>query len=251
MRLHLENTKAADHAYALDQGNTYRSEFREPTIEVVNPPDTKYTFDDKATESFKHVNGRWVPVLTPPKKSQNPPPGDSYYITWILGPLLSDNSDAYVDVAFPTSNIAEFSASDKNGPVTNPGDFTAIIVWGDGTTSQGQVVNYEEGGYVYPTEFVVMGSHAYTHAGDFDIQVQIVQASGYSENNAIVNNAIVDDWSSINWLKAPAIPNSRIGVGFTDAVVGVFLASWDDQPDPNPDDFQAADRLGRRYVLDW
>ena len=182
---------------------------------------------------------RITPALSPPGTSQTPSSGDSYYITWILGPLLSDYSDVYAGVAFRPSNIAEFSASDKNGLVSNPGDFTAIVLWGDGTRSQGQVVNYEEGGYVYPTEFVVLGSHAYAKAGDYDIQVQIVQASGYSENNAIVNSAIVDDWASINWLKAPAIPNSRIGVGFIDAVIGVFLGSWDDQPDFNPDDFQA------------
>ena len=119
------------------------------------------------------------------------PSGDSYYIIWVLGPLLSDYDNIYAGVAFPPFNIAEFSASDQNGPVSNPGDFTAIILWGDGTTSQGQVVNYEEGGYVYPTEFVVLGSHVYAQPGEFNIQVQIVQASGYSENNAIVNNAIV------------------------------------------------------------
>jgi hypothetical protein len=248
-------------ANALGPDNQLRAQLQQPAIDVKPTVDYRTTwikwlhtneiqFVDGATWNA-YSNGydkktntvKWKIITTPPTKSQSPPPSGSYYITWILGPLLSDNSDAYANVAFPASNVAEFAASDKNGPVTNPGDFTAIILWGDGTSSQGQVVNYQEGGYVYPTEFVVLGSHAYAEAGNYNIQVQIVQASGYSENNAIVNEAAVDDWSSVSWQAAPSIPKSKPEVGFSDAVIGVFLASLDGQPDPNLDDFQAS--------IDW
>ena len=141
-------------------------------------------------------------------------------------------------MAPPPANVAEFSASNKNGPDSNPNDFTAIIDWGDGTTSVGQVVRYEEQGYVYPYDFVVMGSHAYAQAGDLPIHVQIVDAKWYSEQDAVVNDVGVSDWSSISWVQGPQVPESTAGVGFTDAVIAQFLASWDGQPDSEPGDFQ-------------
>ncbi len=232
--------------YALGPDNELRKQYGQSPIDVAATVSNRanpisilntniYVFDDGATWNVIRRDGRFKIIITPATKSQTPPSKGPFNIFWILGPLLSD---AYVGVAFPPANVAEFSASNKNGPDSNPNDFTAIIDWGDGTTSVGQVVHYEEQGYVYPYDFVVMGSHAYAQAGDFPIHVQIVDAKWYSEQDAVVNDVGVSDWSSISWVQGPQVPESTAGVGFTDAVIAQFLASWDGQPDSEPGDFQ-------------
>lgn len=53
-----------------------------------------------------------------------------------------------------------------------PGDFTAFIAWGDGTTSTGAVVARKGGG------FNIVGTHTYTSAGTYVAKITLYTAEG-------------------------------------------------------------------------
>lgn len=66
--------------------------------------------------------------------------------------------------------VASFTDADPNGAAF---DFTATIVWGDGSTSAG-VVSAASGG------FVVLGSHTYAAKGSYAMSVHVADAGGSS-----------------------------------------------------------------------
>jgi len=80
------------------------------------------------------------------------------------------NINAMVDASF-TAKVASFTDADPNGQVS---DFTAIIDWGDATTSAGTITPNASGG------FDVSGSHAYNAAGLFTIITSIRDIDGSS-----------------------------------------------------------------------
>jgi hypothetical protein len=68
--------------------------------------------------------------------------------------------------------VATFT--DPSDPTATPGDFTATIDWGDGSTSSGTIT--QPGGV--GTMFVVSGHHAYAEEGTFAITVSITDKAG-------------------------------------------------------------------------
>ncbi len=65
--------------------------------------------------------------------------------------------------------VASFTDADPNGVA---GDFTAVIRWGDGTTSSGTVAADGQGG------FTVSGSHTYACAGSYSVTARIADQGG-------------------------------------------------------------------------
>lgn len=61
-----------------------------------------------------------------------------------------------------TANLATFTDSDPNGTLS---DYSAVIAWGDGTSSAGTVSPNGQGGYV------VSGSHVYFEEGTYTVSV--------------------------------------------------------------------------------
>ncbi len=72
-------------------------------------------------------------------------------------------------VAFSFVTVATFTDADPNAMAT---DYTATIVWGDGSTSAGTVSANGSGG------FAVSGSHTYAEEGTFPVAVTIADAGG-------------------------------------------------------------------------
>jgi PKD repeat protein len=70
-----------------------------------------------------------------------------------------------------SGTVASFT--DAN-PAATSGDFSAVITWGDGTTSAGTVTANPAGG------FLVSGSHTYGEEGSFPVSVSISDAGGSS-----------------------------------------------------------------------
>jgi hypothetical protein len=68
-----------------------------------------------------------------------------------------------------SGTVASFS--DAN-PAAAPAEFSAVIAWGDGTTSAGTVTANPAGG------FLVSGSHAYAQVGSYAVGVSISDAGG-------------------------------------------------------------------------
>jgi hypothetical protein len=80
----------------------------------------------------------------------------------------------------PTDNVA-FTATvptftDANAK-PDGNDYTAIINWGDGSTSIETVAN---GGIAGTTTFSVTGTHTYTNSGNFTLSIQVLDAGGDS-----------------------------------------------------------------------
>ncbi len=65
--------------------------------------------------------------------------------------------------------VATFQDAD---PTPRIGEFSAVIRWGDGTTSDGQVVANGQGG------FNVVGSHRYDRSGQFPLGVIVTSSAG-------------------------------------------------------------------------
>src|SRR5205807_758255 len=77
--------------------------------------------------------------------------------------------------------VATFADANSGGVA---GDYTAVIAWGDGSTSTGTVVADGSG-------FTVVGAHVYAAAGSFAVSVDIRDAGGASA--AAVVQAVVAD----------------------------------------------------------
>jgi hypothetical protein len=112
-------------------------------------------------------------------------------ITWVLGPVVADLHPLTPGQQLPPqTEVARFLADTNGAPDTTPSDFQAVIHWGDGTSSPGVVAPFVQGGYTYP-DLLVEGSHSYARAGSYNITVDLTPADSYSENNAVVNTALV------------------------------------------------------------
>jgi hypothetical protein len=95
--------------------------------------------------------------------------------------------------------------------IAKASDFTASISWGDGTTSQGRLISQGYG------MFDVAGTHTYSHAGNYTIQVTIKDVGG---NSASATSPMsVDD---ATWVASPDLLSGTQGRAFT-ADVDTFL----------------------------
>jgi hypothetical protein len=90
-------------------------------------------------------------------------------------PMLVEGTTAF------TGSLGSFQ--DANGAAT-PSDFTATINWGDGSTSAGTIT--QDNG-----KFDVNGSHLYTNAGNYSVQVSVLDDGGSTV--AFADNAVVTD----------------------------------------------------------
>ena len=75
-----------------------------------------------------------------------------------------------------TAPVAYFNDADPAGELS---DYSAIVTWGDGSSSQGTVVLAPAGG---PDTFEVDGTHAYAAAGPYAVSVAIQDVGGSSTN---------------------------------------------------------------------
>src|SRR5262249_36947937 len=98
-----------------------------------------------------------------------------------------------------TGTVAMFTDANPNGRVS---DFTASILWGDGTAASAGVVVADGGG-----RFHVVGSHTYADAGSFAIRVVVRDADG-SAASAAASAAP----TQIGGLQAPPVAFSSDGV---------------------------------------
>jgi len=110
-----------------------------------------------------------------------------------------------------TGTVANFTDSDT---VNTASDFTAIISWGDGTSSAGTV----SGG---SGSFSVSGTHTYANTGNFPLTVQLTEdapgtAKANAENAARVTTIQV---ATIPTLDFPAL----LTLGLALSVTGLYL----------------------------
>ena len=120
--------------------------------------------------------------------------------------------------------VASFTDDDPAGTST---DYTAMIHWGDNTTSAGTIAANGSGG------FNVNGTHTYLHAGDHAVSVNIADTGGSTTStlsNATVNNAAVTA-SAGAFTSIETQSHSAVIATFTDvntsAVPGDFTATID------------------------
>ena len=96
------------------------------------------------------------------------------------GRAVAEVADAPITakgVNFNTSNFAPFTGtvatlSDADTAETNVNEFNALINWGDGTSTVGQLVSLGSG------KFVVRGVHQYTNIGNFTVKITVDDVGG-------------------------------------------------------------------------
>jgi len=116
--------------------------------------------------------------------------------------------------------VASFTDSNAGSAVS---DFTAIVSWGDGSSSTGAIVSLGSG------QYAVHASHTFEE-GNYAISVQITDVGGsatIASSNAVVADAAVF---------ATAVPISSVEGSSFSAVVAVLA---DANPVAGPDDFSA------------
>jgi hypothetical protein len=84
-------------------------------------------------------------------------------------PLFAINQTFQATAAVPFTTVVGF-VSDPTGS-SSADDFTAVVEWGDGSSSTGSVV---PGG----TSFVILASHTFAHAGTFSVGIVILHRDG-------------------------------------------------------------------------
>jgi len=124
--------------------------------------------------------------------------------------------------------MATFSDSDPNAIVS---DYTAIINWGDGTSSAAIVSTNGAGG------FNVVGSHAYAEEGTYTAQITVTDiggsVGGANTNVNVLDAALSASGATINATEGALLGNAVMAT-FTDAnpngVAGDFTATinWGD-----------------------
>jgi PKD repeat protein len=121
---------------------------------------------------------------------------------------------------------ASFSGAVASFTDANPGavagDFSAVIAWGDGTTSSGTVTANGSGG------FVVSGSHTYAEEGSYPVSVTISDAGG-SSATATVSAAVADaalSGSSRSITGTEGASFSGVVASFTDADPGAAAGNF-------------------------
>jgi YD repeat-containing protein len=128
-------------------------------------------------------------------------------------PLSGTGTTLFGTVGVPLADVVVADFSDAN-PNPDPADFSATISWGDGSSSDNGVIEAGDGG-----GFVVVGSHTYLQAGDYDILVRIHDVGGSA--------TAVDSWAHIrpliNSLNALVPGNDSQDVFLTP--VGEFLVA--------------------------
>ncbi len=121
--------------------------------------------------------------------------------------------------------VASFTDDDPAGTST---DYTAVIHWGDTTTSAGTVAANGHGG------FNVTGTHTYLHAGDKPVSVVITDAGTATTTagptTATINNAAVNATAG-SYTSVEVQSHSQVIATFTDvntsAIAGDFTATID------------------------
>jgi hypothetical protein len=115
-----------------------------------------------------------------------------------------------------SGTVATFT--DTN-PSSTPADFTAVILWGDGSAASPGTVVAEGGG-----KFHVTGSHTYLEAGSLQIQVLVKDQGGSAAS------AVPTEPSVITGLQASRVANSAAPASlFSSATAGDF--NGDGKPD--------------------
>ena len=112
-------------------------------------------------------------------------------------------------VAFTNTVVATFADANIFEPTS---DFTAMISWGDKTTSVGTIVEDA------PGVFSVEGSHDYTTAGNYGITVTIVDKAGTStiaDSTAVVSNGV-----PLKIITGPTLPPD-VPIGFPNFGPGI------------------------------
>jgi hypothetical protein len=112
-----------------------------------------------------------------------------------------------------TATLATFTDSNPSGTVS---DFTAVVQWGDGTTS---TLSANGGGIVANTggSFSVVGSHAYSEEGSFTFSVQIQDVGG-STTGGSGSATVADAPLTGNGLTFTGVE----GTGLANAIVAQF-----------------------------
>jgi hypothetical protein len=121
--------------------------------------------------------------------------------------VTGQNFHVTAGAAFSNQVIASFVTTN---PSATPADFTAIIAWGDATTSAGTITNN--------SGFFVSGSHTYASAGAYPVTITVASAatSGIGTASATVNPAVAP---------APVLSTPLLaGLAMMLAVCGAWLA---------------------------
>jgi streptogramin lyase len=157
-------------------------------------------------------------------------------ITSLSGASTDVSSSALIDRILPqlypisSTTNAPISTASTLGSVlvqnanASPGDYTAVIDWGDGTTSAAALVNgYTptdlNGHPLNQTYFSVQGSHVYSHAGSYTVTLSVTDSAHHTAN-ATGTATIVDETLTpfSQSLTTPAtVPLNALDLGeFTD-----------------------------------
>jgi cyclophilin family peptidyl-prolyl cis-trans isomerase len=146
----------------------------------------KYSFNAinyTSVSSFNGANGQIVitpvPGFSGPftysfavSPTNNFSPYDSQLVTFAVGDTAITASAANFVVPQLVSFTNQLVATFTNGVLNSPGgNFSALINWGDNSTSSGQIVTNQ-------AWKEVRGAHTYTNAGDYPVYVTIQSALG-------------------------------------------------------------------------
>lgn len=138
------------------------------------------------------------------------------------GPLF----DSYVEGSASPGQLATFTDSDPNEPLSN---LSSIINWGDGTASTGTITSGGAG------LWMVSGTHAYAEEGTYS---QTITASNIGSQATVLNTATVAD-APLTAATSGALSGTE-GASFS-GVVGTFS---DANPAASASDFNATINWG-------
>jgi hypothetical protein len=129
----------------------------------------------------------------------------------------------------PLNNVQVATFTDTYTGHTDGSDFTATIVWGDGTTTLGTISG--SGG-----SFTVTGSHTYTDAGNDTVTVSVADPGGSAtaegtSTATIAARTLVGQMVLNAATEAAALPGNTVVATFTDSIssdmAGDFTATID------------------------
>ncbi|MGH6996068.1 MAG: hypothetical protein ACREES_10245, partial [Stellaceae bacterium] len=124
---------------------------------------------------------------------------------------VADADLSAMGVAVRSTEGVTFSGAVATFIDANPsaiaGDFTAMIGWGDGTTTTGSVAANSSGG------FSVTGQHAYAEGGSYSVNISIADTGGSQTNAA--DQAVIADYPLTG---SPVNVTGAEGAAFSGAV---------------------------------